>query len=69
MLDSVASSIHLKLKYHNVRWQLTIVISSLEGKKIIYQALQKDQGEGVAMEIIMASLTIQLNKMEFVPRE
>lgn len=60
ILDAIASLIHLKLKYHNFPREPTIINADLKGTKIIYQALQRDQGDGVAMEINVASLTGEL---------
>lgn len=68
-LDIVALSVHLKLKYHNLQGESAIINADLEGEKRIYQALQKVQGEGIAMEINVASLTGKLNKMGVCPQK
>lgn len=45
MMDIVASLVYLKHKYHNIQGESLTINSDLEGQKIIYQALQKYQGE------------------------
>lgn len=55
MLNVVASPMHLKLKYQNLQGEMATIKADIDGKKRIYQALQKDQGEGVAMDINVAS--------------
>lgn len=67
MQDIMASSVHLKIKYHNLHGEPTIINIYIEGAKIIYQALQRDQGEGIAMEINMASLSSKLRDMNILP--
>lgn len=54
--DIVASSVHLKLKYHNLQGEPTIINGDLKWGKIIYQVLQQDQRKGLLMEINMSSL-------------
>lgn len=51
MLDDVDLLFHLKLKYHNLRGEPTLINVDLEGEKIIYQVLKRDKGEVLAMEI------------------
>lgn len=63
MLDVVTPMVHLKLKYHNLQEELITINVDLEGAKRIYQALQKDQEEYMAMEINVASLTSQLGRI------
>lgn len=58
---------HLKLKYHNLQGESVTINIDLEGEKIIYQALQKDQGEDAAKEVSVASMTGQLDMMGNCP--
>lgn len=60
MLDALNSLVNLKLKYHNMQGEPGVINIDLEGAKNIYQVLQRDQREGVTMEINVASLTSQL---------
>lgn len=46
MLDEKASHIHLKLKYHNVNDEVTIVNIDLSREKKIYKVLKKYHKEG-----------------------
>lgn len=39
VLDVVASLVHLKVKYHNLKGELVTINGDLEGAKKIYQAL------------------------------
>lgn len=50
-LDVVASSVHFKLKYHNLHGEPTILHANLEAAKKMYHALERDQGKGPTMEI------------------
>lgn len=49
ILDVGASSVYLKLKYHNLQGESVTINVNLKGAKRIYKALQQYQGEGVAM--------------------
>lgn len=49
IMDVGASSVYLKLKYHNLQGGPVTINVDLKGEKRIYQALQQYQGEGVAM--------------------
>lgn len=64
MMDAIASLVHLKLKYHDLQGNPATINADLEGAKIIYQSLKKDQGEHTTMKINVASLTRQHNKMD-----
>lgn len=66
MLDVVASPMHLNIKYHNLHKESSTINVDLEGTERIYQSLQKYQGEGMAMDISIASFIRQLRQMEFV---
>lgn len=57
-LDAVASSVHLKLKCHNVKDEPMTISTNISRAKRFYKALQHDQkeGEGKVMEINVASL-------------
>lgn len=55
-LDVVASFVHLKHKYHNLQGEPVTINADLEGVRRIYQSLYKYQGEGMAMDINVASL-------------
>lgn len=41
-LDNVASPVYLKLKYHNLHGELTILLTDLEVVKMIHNTLQQD---------------------------
>lgn len=45
-LDVVASLIHLKLEFHILQGDMVTINVDLEGVNRIYQALQRDWGEG-----------------------
>lgn len=66
-LDLVRLLMHLKLEYHNLQGEPTTINVNLKGAKRIYQALWKDQGEGVVVEINVASITGYLNRMGIRP--
>lgn len=65
----MASLVHLKLKYHNMHEEPTIISDDLSRVKRIYNALQQDQkeGEAKAMEINVAFFTRQLKYMIIQP--
>lgn len=59
-LDIVVSPVHLKLKYQNLHREPVILRADLEVAKKIHHALQKDQEEGLNMEINMTFLKWKL---------
>lgn len=67
MMDIVASLVYLKHKYHNIQGESFTINSDLEGQQRIYQALQKDQGEGVSIKINITSLTGHISMMGIHP--
>lgn len=66
ILIVVALSVYLKMKFHNLHGESDTISVNLEGVKRIYQDLQKDREEGATMEINIASIPGQLNRMRFV---
>lgn len=66
-LDALTLSTHLKLKHYNLQGDPVTINVNLEGEKRIYQALQRDQGEGKLMEINMTSIIGQLRSMSIYP--
>lgn len=62
-LDIVASSVHLKLKYHKLHGELVVLLADLEATRKIHNTLQQDQGENSAMEINMTSLEGKLQNL------
>ena len=67
MLDVIASLVHLKLKYHNLQGEPTRIYAYLEVAKRIYEAIQKDQGESMALELKVISIIWKLNRMRTHP--
>lgn len=67
MLYVVSSLVYLKLKYHNLQGDSTTNNVNLNEEKIINQALQKDKGDGIIMELNVTSLIRQLNMMDINP--
>lgn len=70
-LDTMASLIHLKMKYHNADDELVIVSSELSKAIRIYKALNRYQqeSEGKAVKMNVASLVRQLRDMVIRPPE
>lgn len=56
ILDNIVSLVHLKLKFHNIHGEPITIDAYIKGTKRIYKALHRDQLEGVAIEINVASL-------------